>query len=327
MLETSARLLRLLTLLQTQRFWSGQELSERLEITPRTVRRDVERLKRLGYPVDGTPGVAGGYQMGAGASLPPLQLDDEEALAISLGLFALTNGTVGGVEEASLGALVKLERVLPARLRQRATMLRTTLQPLVRPGPRVNSTLLATLASAVGEHRVISFNYGNKRGESSDRTVDPVGIVHTGQRWYLVAWDHNRQDWRTFRADRIVGNVELGPRYAPRPLPDEGDLRAYVARSVNVEPFGTEARVIVHAALGRVATLVGPHAATLQAVGPERCRMILRAASLNSAAAWLLHLDLDFEVEGPPELRDHIHLIQERLRRAVGPKERRKGTR
>jgi predicted DNA-binding transcriptional regulator YafY len=318
MLETSARLLRLLTLLQTRRFWSGQELSERLEITPRTVRRDVERLKRLGYPVEGTPGVAGGYQMGAGASLPPLQLDDEEALAISLGLFALTNGSVEGVEEASLRALVKLERVLPAHLRKRAALLRTTLQPLDRSGPRVNSVLLTTLADAVSEHRSISFCYENKQRQSSERSVEPAGIVHTGQRWYLVAWDHSRKDWRTFRADRIQGTVELGQRYAPRPLPDDGDLRSYVHRSVNVQPYGVEVRVLAHTSLSRIATRVGPHAATLEAVGAERCRMIVRATSLNNVAAWLLYLDLDFEVEGPDELREQLCHLCGRIERATG---------
>jgi len=317
MLDTSTRLLRLLTLLQTRRFWSGQELAERLEITPRTVRRDVERLKRLGYPVDGTPGVAGGYQLGAGASLPPLQLDDEEALAISLGLFALTSGTVSGVEEASLRALVKLERVLPARLRKRATALRTTLQPLDRTGPRVNSQLLAMLAGAISDHLEVSFSYENKQGTCSDRCVDPAGIVHTGRRWYLVAWDKTRQDFRTFRVDRILGSAELGQRYTPRPLPDGGNLQSYVARSVTVEPFGSEVRVIVHAPLARLRPWIGQDSATLHAVDEQRCRLIARASSLSSAAAWILHLDCDFEVEEPAALRDHLRSLQARLGRAA----------
>ncbi len=324
MLDTSARLLRLLTLFQTRRFWPGQELAERLEVTSRTLRRDVDRLRSLGYPVTATPGVAGGYQLGAGASLPPLQLDDDEALAVSIALGIVTSSTVTGVDEAALRALVKLERVLPSRLRHRASALRAAIQPLSRSGPRVESSLLSALASACGDRLQCRFRYTSKDARASQRTVDPAGLVHTGHRWYLVAWDTDREDWRTFRADRIAGKVSVGERYSPRPLPNDGDLRQYVSQSVAVGVYGHQARLLLHAPLERMRNRVSATAGVLEPVNETHCRLTTGAQSLESLAVFILLLGVDFTVEEPKELLDHLRQVRGRIDHALGAKRRAK---
>ncbi|HEU4538152.1 MAG TPA: YafY family protein, partial [Polyangiaceae bacterium] len=231
MLQTSARLLRLLSLLQSRRHWSGAELAERLAVTERTVRRDVERLRSLGYPVPSTSGVAGGYKLGAGASLPPLSLDEDEALAVAVGLRTAAGGTVAGLEEVSLRALVKLEQVLPARLRRRVNALHASIVPLYAAGPRVDAGVLATLAAACRDAERVAFGYADREGAASERSVEPHGLVHTGGRWYLAAWDADREAWRTFRVDRIKHCAPTGARFAPRE-PPEGSVAAFVSRSV-----------------------------------------------------------------------------------------------
>src|ERR1700675_4795740 len=188
MLLTSARLLRLLSLLQGRPSWSGADLAERLEVTERTLRRDVDRLRSLGYPVHSTSGTAGGYQLGAGANLPPLLLDDEEAIAVALGLRTSASGGVTGVEEASVRALLKLEQVLPPRLRQRVSALHAFILPLARRGPTVDADRLSAIAGACRDHEVVRFQYSDRAGAPSARVVEPHRVVHTGYRWYLVAW-------------------------------------------------------------------------------------------------------------------------------------------
>ena len=210
MLTSSTRLLRLLSLLQTRSHWMGQDLAERLEVHPRTLRRDIDRLRQLGYPVEASSGVAGGYAFRAGQALPPLLLDDGEALAVSIALRTATAGAVGGIEEPALRALVKLEQAMPARLRQQVDALRSTIQPLDRVGPVVEVSVLAALASACRDQLRTEFHYEDGKGRSAQRSVEPQGVVHTGQRWYLVAWDRTRGDWRTFRIDRIVGAPSWG---------------------------------------------------------------------------------------------------------------------
>lgn len=322
MLDTSARLLRLLTLFQTRRFWPGGKLAERLEVTARTLRRDVNRLRSLGYPVDAAPGVAGGYQLGAGASLPPLQLDDEEALAVSIGLGIVTSSTVTGVDEAALRALVKLERVLPSRLRHRASALRAAIQPIMRSGPRVESSLLSTLASACSDRVQCCFGYSSKEGRASERTVNPAGLVHTGHRWYLVAWDTDREDWRTFRADRISGKLILGQAYSPRPLPNDGDLRQYVSQSVAVNVYGHQARLLLSAPLEQMRDRISPAAGVLEAVDEGRCRLTTGGQSLESLAVFILLLGVDFDVEEPTQLLKHLRTLRGHIDHALGGKRR-----
>lgn len=219
MLASSARLLRLLSLLQTHRVWSGADLAERLGVTVRTVRRDVDRLRALGYPVHARQGTAG-YRLGAGATLPPLILDDDEAVAVAVGLRTATAGSVAGIEETSLRALAKLEHVLPSRLRHRVrTLQEATLRAGNAPGPQVSADSLMTIADACRRSERLRLDYTTPRGEHSRRTVEPHRLISFGRQWYLVAWDTDREDWRTFRVDRLSPPTPTGPRFAPRDPP------------------------------------------------------------------------------------------------------------
>src|ERR687887_2848173 len=219
MLETSARLLRLLSLLQAHREWSGADLADRLGVTPRTVRRDVDRLRELGYPVNASPGTGGGYRLGAGAELPPLLLDDDEAVAVAIGLRTAAGGSVAGIEETSVRALAKLEQVLPAHLRRRVNALQAFTVPAPGTGPTVDAGVLATIASACRDHEGLRFAYQSHDGSSTRRRVEPHRLVHLGWRWYLLAFDLDRDEWRTFRVDRIGRPLSAGARFTPRKLP------------------------------------------------------------------------------------------------------------
>ena len=316
MLETSARLLRLLALLQARRFWTGPDLADRLEVTERTIRRDVDRLRSLGYPVDSSGGVAGGYQLGVGASLPPLMLEDDEALAVALGLRTAAAGTVSGVEEAALRALGKLERLLPSRLRRRVQALNAAVAPLYFAGRKVDAETLSVLASACRDREVVSFPYGDGQGRASEREVEPHGLVHTGSRWYLVAWDRDRRDWRTFRADRIDGEVTTSARFTPREVPG-GDVAAYVSRSVSSQAYSLRARVVFHAPRARIAERVPPLAGYLEAIDDERCLLESGGHSLGMLAFHVAYVGEEFEILEPPELVDEVRALAARLRRAA----------
>jgi predicted DNA-binding transcriptional regulator YafY len=315
-LSTSARLLRLLSLLLSRRFWPGPELAERLQVTDRTLRRDIERLRSLGYPVDAQSGVAGGYGLAAGTHLPPLTLADDEALAISIALRTATNALSASIGEAALRALTKLERVFPPRLRRRANALRDTITLLERPSPRVDPELLATLAEACDERSVLCFGYRSHDARSSEREVEPAGLVHTGA-WYLVAFDRNREDWRTFRVDRIDAARPLAARFKPRLPPADGDLRAYVSRSLAVMTYPHRAELILHAPAEQVSARVSPAAALVERLDAKRCRISVGAHSLASLAAWTMTFGVDFEIIDPPELVDAFLAIRQRLDRAL----------
>jgi predicted DNA-binding transcriptional regulator YafY len=316
MLQTSARLLRLLTLLQARRYWSGRELAERLEITERSVRRDVDRLRTLGYPINATSGVAGGYQLGAGASLPPLLLEDDEALAVALGLRSAAGGTVTGMEEAAVRALSKLEQVLPARLQRRVKALRSAVVPMHLAGPAVDPQLLATCAGACRDQERLHFHYGDRSARESERTIEPHGLVHSGTRWYLVGWDIDRDDWRTFRVDRVTSKATTGRRFARREIPG-GDLATYVSRSVSTQAYPFSARVIIHAPRARVAEHVSPLTARLEPIDAERCLLESGGGSLAGLALHIAMLGYEFEVLDPPELGDQLRLLAARMRRAI----------
>lgn len=318
MLPTAARLLRLLSLLQTRHGFRGPELAERLEVTDRTLRRDIERLRQLGYPVHATSGTAGGYSLGAGAALPPLQLEDDEALAVSIALGSTAASGVSGIDEAALRALVKLEQVLPTRLRRRADALRATIVPLRQPAGGVRAALLSTLAGACRDHRELAFGYADGRGRTDRRRVEPLGLVHAGYRWYLAAWDIERADHRTFRVDRMQGDAEVGARFSPRPPPDGGDLRTYVSRSISTSPYPVQASVILHTSMEALAARLPPGAAQLEPLGPERCRLRAGAPALESLAGWVLAFGVDFEVESPKELLEHMSALHQRLDRVLG---------
>lgn len=257
MLETSARLLRLLSLLQAHREWSGADLAERLGVTSRTVRRDVDRLRELGYPVNASPGTGGGYQLGAGAELPPLLLDDEEAVAVAVGLRAAAGQGVEGIGESSVRALAKLEQVLPGRLRRRVSALNAFTVPMLRtPRERIDPAVLTELANACRDTERLRFEYRDHGGSTTRRTVEPHRLVCSERRWYLVAWDVDRADWRTFRADRIVPTPPHGPRFVPRQPPAE-DLAAYVSKGVSTAAYATEATIRLHVPLAEAAAAVG----------------------------------------------------------------------
>ena len=246
MTQTSGRLLKLLSLLQARRDWPGDELADRLEVSGRTIRRDVERLSDLGYPVDAVSGPAGGYRLHAGTAMPPLLLDDDEAIAIAVGLRTAAGASVTGIEETSIRALVKLEQVLPERLRRRVHALQSVTATPASPGPTVDPEALTVIATACRDRERQRFDYSAKDGVASRRCVEPHGLVNLGRRWYLVAWDCDRQDWRTFRLDRLERARPAGARFAPRALPG-GDAAAYVAANLSSGQSRYNARVVLHA--------------------------------------------------------------------------------
>jgi predicted DNA-binding transcriptional regulator YafY len=315
MLETSARLLRLLSLLQSRTDWTGPELAERLGVTTRTVRNDVERLRRLGYPVHATPGVAGGYRLGAGARLPPLLLDDEEAVAVAVGLRTAAAGTVAGIQETSVRALAKLEQVLPAHLRERVNALQRYTVATPTGGPAVDPATLTAIAAACRDHQRLRFDYRAHDGTEGLRTVEPHRLVHTGRRWYLVAWDAERHDWRTFRVDRMAPRSPAGPRFAPRTPPD--DLAAFVRRGVDAALFRHRARVRVHKPAREIVQWL-PEAVAVEAVDDRTCLVHAGADTPHLVAAHIAMLDADFEVDGPPEVVVALRRISGRLARAAG---------
>ncbi len=317
MLDTSARLLRLLVLLYARGFWSGSQLAECLEVSERTLRRDIDRLRSLGYQIRSDVGVGGGYRLEAGASLPPLALEDDEALVVALALRTVAAGTVAGVENAALRALTKLEQVLPSRLRQRIKPLYEAVASLYPTGPRVRSGILSALAGAHHSCQRSSFRYRDSTGRTSARSTEPHGLVHTGSCWYLVAWDEDRRDWRTFRVDRIEGEVTTGSRFAPRDVPD-GGAAAYVSRSIASNPYAYRARVTFHAPLARVHERVHPLAGFLHPIDAGRCRLESGAHSLGGLAMHIVLVGEEFEIEEPPELVEHVRELAARLHRAAG---------
>ncbi|WP_254712033.1 YafY family protein [Streptomyces sp. TRM64462] len=332
MLETSARLLRLLSLLQAHRDSSGPALAERLGVTPRTVRRDVERLREFGYPVHATPGTGGGCQLGAGARLPPLLLDDEEAVAVAVGLRTAAGRGVEGIGETSVQALAKLEQVLPDRLRRRVSALTTFTVPMLRAAPhadqQVDPAVLTELANACHDSERLRFRYQDHNGSESRRTVEPHRLVCTERRWYLVAWDVDRDGWRTFRADRITPTPPHGPRCAGGTpwssavetlgeTPPAEDLAAYVARGVSTAAYTARAVIRLHTTAAEAAELIGPSDGVLEAESDTTCLLHTGASSLDVLVIHVVLMGLEFEVVEPAVLDDHIRTVRDRLSRAL----------
>ncbi|MGI5201176.1 helix-turn-helix transcriptional regulator [Spirillospora sp. CA-108201] len=319
---SSERLLRLLSLLQTRREWSGPELCERLSVSPRTVRRDIERLRGLGYPVHATLGAAGGYVLEAGAAMPPLLLDDEEAVAIAVGLRAATGGAVEGIGEASVRALAKLEQVLPARLRRRVTALHAATTTLGSPpaGPVAAPETLTVLAAACRDHERVRFAYRAVRPGAGDREtrrlVEPHGLVSAGRRWYLVAFDADRDDWRIFRVDRVSAPLPTGVRVAPRELPAPGTAE-FVTRSMAGSQPATRAELLVHASARELADRFRVTEGEVEPVDDRTCVLRTSPDSLEWTALRIAYLDIDFEIREPAELRERVAAMAERLARAA----------
>lgn len=316
-METSVRLLRLLALLQSRPSWPGGTLAERVGVTPRTLRRDVARLRELGYPVEATPGRYGGYRLVAGGAMPPLVLEDEEAVAVALGLRAAA-GTMPGVEDHALLALAKIEQVLPARLRER---IREVAEATVRlggiatPYPGVQVATLVVLARARQGSERVRFVYRDGSGRESERHIDPYQLVHAGRRWYLVAWDRDREDWRSFRVDRMSQVKPTGMRFSVRPSPDAGAL---VAEGVAVRAYRLHALVLLELPLDEARLLVPPTVAILEADG-DRTRLRIGADEPEWIAHFLAGLPCPFVVEEPEEVRRAVDELGARLRAFARP--------
>ncbi|MFI9010708.1 helix-turn-helix transcriptional regulator [Actinosynnema sp. NPDC053489] len=288
------RMLRLLSLMQGRRDWTGAELAERLGVTDRTIRRDVERLRELGYPVDGTTGTAGGYRLASGRNLPPLLLDDDEAVAVAVGL--RTAAGVQGIEESSTRALAKLEQVLPARLRHRVAAVRDAIAVMSLAGPVSDPAALGVLAAACRDHEVVAFTH---RGR--ERRVEPRSLVTAHRRWYLLAYDPERADWRTFRVDRVDAPRATGRRFTPRDLPD--DPAAYVARSLTGAPYRYTCTALVDAPAEVVRSrLVVALPGRVEPVDERTCRVRLGADAIGHVAADLLLLGAPYTLDASPEV-------------------------
>lgn len=310
-MNTSARMLRLLSLLQTHRYWPGGELSERLDVSPRTLRRDIDRLRELGYVVDAVRGVAGGYQLRAGGQLPPLLLEDEEAVAIAVGLRTAAAGAVAGMEETSVQALTKVIALMPPRLRRQLDALRSQTDNLTwGGGPVVDAATLTTLAQACRDDEPLRFAYTAREGESSERWVEPHRLVSLGRRWYLVAYCRDRQDWRSFRVDRIGEARLFGSRFRPRELPAQ-DALSFVQSGIRRMPQRYDVRVRVDAPVARVRQAVG-HWGEVSADG-DGSLLEMHVDDLRWPVMVLAQVGAGFAVDSPPELVDEVRRTADRF--------------
>ncbi|NQX28901.1 WYL domain-containing protein [Microbacteriaceae bacterium VKM Ac-2854] len=307
MATTSARMLTLLSLLQTRRDWPGQLLAQRLEISARTVRRDVDRLRELGYRVHAIKGPDGGYRLEPGSELPPLLFDDEQAVALAV---ALQVAAASGVGEAAERALATVRQVMPSRLRHRIDGVVFTVVP-PRADPQVPSEVLLAVTAAVRERVVLRFDYNE-----APRRAEPHHVISRAGRWYLVAWDLDREAWRTFRLDRLAPRSPTGARFAPREVPG-GDVAAFVSArfkgSATADRWPCEGEVI----LGLPASAVAPYLddAIVEPLGPDRCRLRMGAWSWVALAAGLARFDAEIEVVSPPELSTAFAELAERFGR------------
>ena len=312
--DPTGRALQLLSLLQTHRLWRGAELAERLEVTERTIRRDVERLRDLGYPVDATPGTDGGYRLATGSHLPPLVLDDDEAVAVAIGLRYAAGAAIDGMEESSLRSLAKIESLLPDRLRRRVSALHSAVTSMRRAGEEdvVDPEALSVLAVACRDGEEVRFDYQGRDGEDTRRLVEPHQLVTTGRRWYLVAWDQRRQDWRTFRLDRVRGCRLAGTRFRPREIPG-GDAAGFVATSIGSTQRQQEATLVIGAPLGELEHVMRWIDHTPIHPETESCVVQIRSEDLGRLAMTVARIALTAPVEvvEPAELAETVRQLAE----------------
>jgi predicted DNA-binding transcriptional regulator YafY len=313
--ETAARLLRLLPLLTARRTWSGEELAERLAVTTRTVRRDIERLRDLGYMITATPGAHGGYTLKPGNSFPPIQLDDDAAVAVALALRSVAGWDLSGVEAAAARATAAIDQVLPARLREKVAAIGSVTVPLPASGPSLSPNVLGLFAQVCRDCERLRFRYVNGAGEESRRHVEPYRLVSAGRRWYLVARDLDAEQWRSFRADRIADPLPTGVRSRPA---DPPDAARFVSEGISTRPYRWQARVRLEASAGSIMNQVPPTVAVVEADGDERCVLTTGSDSLDAIAFHLAALDVPFTVDEPPELRARCAAIAARLTAAAG---------
>ncbi|KQV77641.1 transcriptional regulator [Nocardioides sp. Root122] len=311
-------MLRLLSLLQTHRYWPGPELSERLEVSPRTLRRDVDRLRDLGYTVDAVRGAAGGYQLRAGGSLPPLLLEDEEAVAVAVGLRTAAAGAVAGMDDWSVQALSKVLSLMPPRLRRQmdAVASQTDSPGPWEGAPVFDAAVLTTLAQACRDSELLRFDYTAREGEASHRRIEPLRLVSLGRRWYLVAWDRDRMDWRSFRLDRIADPEPTGQRFRPRDLPAD-DALAFVRQGISRMPQ----RYAVRARVAMSADDLAAHVGRWGTVTPDGagCVLEMNVDDLGWPVMVLAGTGADFVVESPPELVERVAEVGARFSRSAGP--------
>jgi predicted DNA-binding transcriptional regulator YafY len=303
-------------MLQGRRDWPGDELANRLEVSGRTIRRDIEQLRQLGYPVDSLTGPAGGYRLRAGSAMPPLLLDDEEAIAIAVGLRTAAGTSVAGIEETAVRALVKLEQVLPAHLRRRVRALGSATFTLPAAGPMVDPQHLTAIAAACRDSECLRFSYRSRDGASSRREVEPHSLVTYVRRWYLIAWDRRREDWRTFRIDRLTKPVSNGVRFAPRALPAKTPA-AFVQQSITRAPNRFQARVTLHAAAEELTKRVPASWGAIEPIDAHTCEYRTSDDDLSWLAVRIAMLGVDFEPHEPPELLEHLRMLALRLARAT----------
>lgn len=314
--STSARVLRLLSLLQVRREWSGNELSSRLEVDVRTIRRDVDRLRQLGYVIDASAGVGGGYRLGAGEETPPLLLEDDEAVAVAIALGAAA-GSVGETQDVALRVLAKLDQLLPKRLRRKLASVPEVTLSLVSTESSASLSVLAAVANACRDTVQLKFSYRDMKGTVTSRTIEPMRLVHTGRRWYLAAFDVARNDWRTFRVDRIQAQPRLahGSRFTPREPPM--DFATMVQRSITSWPQPLRARVKVKGSLAELRRQMPSWIGTLEAFDDEHCALTVGGDSPEMLTGLLLYAPADFTLLDPPEAAQPIRAVAERLLRAI----------
>ncbi|MEU6641759.1 YafY family protein [Saccharomonospora sp. NPDC046836] len=316
MANTSARMLRLLSLLQTHRYWPGTELADRLEVSERTLRRDIDRLRELGYQVDASRGVAGGYQLRSGAAMPPLLVDDEEAVAIAVGLRTAAGGAIDGIEETSVRALTKLIQVMPPRLRRKLNALQAATVPgFAGGGGGIDAAVLTVLAQACRDDERLRFDYTARAGEQTSRLVEPHRLVCLGRRWYLVAWDAEKHGWRTFRVDRLSAPTTTGARFRQRDVPG-GDAAAFVRQQIAAVPSRYEVVVTVYAAADDVRKVVDRWG-SVEALDERSCRLVMQVDTFDWPALILASVGAEFAVVGPPEMREYLRATGERFARGA----------
>nr|WP_276604814.1 YafY family protein [Nannocystis sp. RBIL2] len=311
--KASTRVLRLLSLLQARREWPGDELAERLEVDVRTIRRDVDRLRELGYAIEASSGPGGGYRLGPGTRTPPLLLDDDEALAVAVALGAA--GTVANLQAVALRVLAKLDQLLPSRLRRRLGALAGVTLSLLDRGTAVDLGVLTTIAAACRDEVELRFEYGDRQGQSTTRQVQPLRLVHTGRVWYLVAWDQGRESFRTFRVDRVAPKLARGARFSPRELPE--DVATYVSRSIAVAPYRQQARVRLHASPEAIAERVPPWIGLRESSDASGSVFVIGADSAEALAALIVHAGVEFTLIEPAELAAPLQAIAARLQRGA----------
>ncbi|SDG42524.1 Predicted DNA-binding transcriptional regulator YafY, contains an HTH and WYL domains [Sinosporangium album] len=318
MADSVARLLTLLSLLQSPRERPGSELADRLGVTDRTVRRDIDRLRGLGYPIEATLGTLGGYRLAAGQAMPPLLLDDEEAVAVAVGIRAAAGMAVDGLGEASARALTKLTQVLPARLRQRVSVLAAATMPVIGDDPQVDVDVLTALAGAIARMEKVRFEYRSADGTETRRLADPVGLVAHRRRWYLVAFDDDRREWRTYRVDRVSEPRPTGMRASPPELPADSPADYVAGRRSDWGTVVHQVEVTFDAPLSAVVGRLGDGPAEVRAINAKQCRM---TAERDDPLPWLaermLALGCEFEVHSPPELAEVLAELGTRATRAA----------